>query len=813
MATLALFAAGSLVGSTFGTFSFLGATITGAAIGGALGGAVGGIVDSMFVYPAIFKQKQADIQGPRLDDIRLQTASEGSPTNICFGPQNRVAGTLIWRSQIFEGTDEQKVSSGSGKKGQSSTVTTSVFSIHCAIAICEGDINNVMKIWADSKVIYDITGDTPIKDSEAFESMTIYMGTDTQEPDPLIQSFETEESTPAFRGTAYVVFEYLQMGVFGNRIPQFTFLVRGHSSLTVGSCITRLLYRAGISGDRIITSALTAKEVKGYALSGPQETNRAIESLLLTYDILAKERNGKLHFFERDDSSYVEVLEDDLAAHEPSQETPKDITVTEVADRQLPSRVVFSFIDEEADYGRGSINEPIINSNLPIIESYDVPLVMNAEDARAIAHRMLWSKYAERGQIEITLPPKYINIEEGDLLLIQSKDEVYSSRINELQIGDNYLIQVRATLEQIQTLRKPNLPYQPPKRPPNTEPYEAPDLHVELFTIAALSAEHYQKFGIYYAIATKNSDGEIDGNVAYRGGKLYSSPGGSDYVEIGTLPSRAHMGKVIDPIGLESVDIYDEWDDISELVVYMYSGKLESHPKASVYASNTLNRMLVNFEMIAFANAELIDEKTYKLTGLLRGLRGTDFTLANHSADERVILLTNSTIGFIELTNSEYNYPPYIRAVPYGSFVGDETDISLSGYEIWQTAAPLPVVDIQRDPSEEPLTNDLFIKWTRQSRAIMRRFETKNGPRLDPFEKYRVRFYSGSSTEGPFRQEVIVTVNINDNDDYPHYLWTADEQSGHGHTPGDTCTVTITPISPYDIPTRPIAIPAVEVFN
>src|SRR5262249_43186735 len=46
-----------------------------------------------------------------------------------------------------------------------------------------------------------------------------------QTPDPLIVAKEGSGNAPAYRGTAYVVFERLPLGNFGNRIPQVSFEV------------------------------------------------------------------------------------------------------------------------------------------------------------------------------------------------------------------------------------------------------------------------------------------------------------------------------------------------------------------------------------------------------------------------------------------------------------------------------------------------------------------------------------------------------------------------------------------------------------
>ena len=53
--------------------------------------------------------------------------------------------------------------------------------------------------------------------------MRIYRGNSTQSPDPLISAVQS--TAPAYRGTAYVVFERLALEAFGNRLPQLSFEV------------------------------------------------------------------------------------------------------------------------------------------------------------------------------------------------------------------------------------------------------------------------------------------------------------------------------------------------------------------------------------------------------------------------------------------------------------------------------------------------------------------------------------------------------------------------------------------------------------
>ncbi|MEJ0009873.1 MAG: glycoside hydrolase TIM-barrel-like domain-containing protein [Alphaproteobacteria bacterium] len=194
----------STVGRAVGTY--LGGPV-GGQIGSALGGAVGsGIGGSTRHY-----------EGARLEDLAVQTSTYGKSIPIVFG-QVRLAGNIVWSLPIKEIATTSTVSAGGGKGGAGGTSSTSTTSysyyVTLAIAICEGEITQVDRVWADSALL-DLSQGT----------YRIYTGTETQMPDALIESYEGVGSTPAFRGMAYVVIEDFPLADFGNRIPNFTFEV------------------------------------------------------------------------------------------------------------------------------------------------------------------------------------------------------------------------------------------------------------------------------------------------------------------------------------------------------------------------------------------------------------------------------------------------------------------------------------------------------------------------------------------------------------------------------------------------------------
>lgn len=219
MAVLAFMVAGNAIGTAIGG-SFLG--IAAAQWGGIAGAMVGN---------ALFGPK-TNVEGPRLSDLKVQSSSYGVGLPIVYGT-TRIAGNMIWSQPILETRHKKK----SGGKGGKQKVTTYTYSQSFAIALCEGPITGISRIWANGKLIYNgsLSANSNTSTSSATfknDTFRIYYGSETQIADSLIQADVGAANCPAYRGTAYVVFENLQLVDFGNRTPTLEFEVTSLDTAT-----------------------------------------------------------------------------------------------------------------------------------------------------------------------------------------------------------------------------------------------------------------------------------------------------------------------------------------------------------------------------------------------------------------------------------------------------------------------------------------------------------------------------------------------------------------------------------------------------
>lgn len=192
--------------------------VAGAAIGGFFGGPMG--AQAGFLAGNMLGTLLTPRKTPSPADVRVQDSAYGKWVPRVWG-RYRLSGNVIWA-----GAPHQHDQSGKGMGGkQGQPYVTMSF----AVALCKGPITSVPRIWANGQLIYDLSNPADFQALSGSSSMvtnfTVYYGTETQLPDPVMQSQLGAGNVPAHRGMAYVVFNELSLQNWGNYMPSLSFEV------------------------------------------------------------------------------------------------------------------------------------------------------------------------------------------------------------------------------------------------------------------------------------------------------------------------------------------------------------------------------------------------------------------------------------------------------------------------------------------------------------------------------------------------------------------------------------------------------------
>ena len=154
MAQLALTLAGGVLGGAV-------AGGLGQSLGALFGAYLGGILDRELLGP---QEDRRPIEGARIAEFNLSGSAYGQPIPMVFG-RMRVPANVIWVRGIREvvRTETETVGSGGGggKGGelgggggggggtQTVTRTTHHYYADVALAVCEGPVTSVYRVWLD----------------------------------------------------------------------------------------------------------------------------------------------------------------------------------------------------------------------------------------------------------------------------------------------------------------------------------------------------------------------------------------------------------------------------------------------------------------------------------------------------------------------------------------------------------------------------------------------------------------------------------------------------------------------------------------
>jgi hypothetical protein len=718
MATLVLTAVGSLIGGP---------------IGAAIGAQVGAFIDRQ-----IFATHNT-VEGPRLEDLNVTVSTYGLPIPKIFGPENRAGGNIIWSTGLKETEKREKQSAGGKGGGSSTTSVTYTYSASFAVSLGRGPIRGIGRIWADSKLIADFRDQLPTMaapgyawpfvappDSNSrYSSLTIYNGNQTQSPNSTIEADKGAGNVPGFRGTAYVVFDTLQLADFGNRIPNLTFEVLGGWDATVGDVISEYCERAGLTG-RYNTRGLT-DNVRGYVDVSNGSARDAINSISGIYDVDVSEINGELWFLPKDRFPFARVPSKYLGAYEESSQPPTQRIVSLANEIDLPNIVEMTHRDPARDYQANTqrARRQVRKSDGSVTIRSDI--TMPAEQARFRAETKLRRAWQTRRSFQFALPVDYQQVVAGDSLVAEDRsgNEFTVRIINAKKTG--LITEIEGTSHYIEFEHFNPVSNVPVRSIVNIGATVVTGLIMDLPPLRDADNDS----GVYLAAGADSS--------AWRGASLLVSvDGGATYQDVKNFPGNAMTGETVSAMFNGPLDYWDT-NNYVDVVMDSSSYQLETLTEAAVL--NGLNSLFVNGEIIQFRTATLIGGTTYRLTNLLRGRRGTEWKMAAHASGSPVVLLTGGAIDRTSLELSQIGSARLYKVVPNGVDPADVTPVSFT----YNANSLRPLSPCHVKGRRDLTTFDWTIEWKRRTRIGGSWEDGHDVPLGENAEKYEVDIMNGGT--------------------------------------------------------------------
>jgi hypothetical protein len=716
----------------------------GSAIAGPIGAAIGAIAGTA-IDRAIIGGPNIQREGPRLTDLTVQNSSYGEALPLTYGTV-RIAGNIIWSSGLIERRSEE---TQGGKSGSVTTTSYSYFASF-AVALTGHEIGDIKRIWADGKLLRTSDG-TLLPAGQ----MRIYLGTEDQMPDALIEAAVGLDYAPAHRGAAYVVFEELALADFANRIPNLTFeieAVAGQASADLDAILVDVLARCDVR-QRAVASRLVS--VPGFVVAREASGRSVFEALAPILPLALSDSDGTI---------LISPIAYNVAKHvfdaqrlgaqagSGSSDQKADERLLEPA-ATLPGELQLRYSDPLRDYQINMQRSRRFAARTNVRQTIDIPAVLDADRAKQMAEQILARQWRERQKRQIRLPLSHIIVRPGDSVSFSDQPQgIWLAQsialedggltIGLLPLSSTDLVSAAVADSGGMTGQNPA-----PHGPSQGYLLDLPPIETLLPTVPRL-----------FVVAAGGSRG-------WRRASFWlSSNQGQSYAQVASISRATVLGTTTTSLSSAAAGI---WDETSQIEVELLNGDMQllSRPHAAILAGGNL--ALIGSELIHFRVATAVTAQRYRLSGLLRGVRGTEAFIGNHSIGEPFILLDPlpDVLALPPLAAIDQSISG--KFLSPGQGLGDvpAQSILLRGYGL----RPLSPVHGQ----QKILSNgDRSFSWIRRSRSGFDWLDGIDAPLAETSEQYRLTIKVGAS--------VRRTIDVAE----PSWTYLASLQASDGVGPG-----------------------------
>ena len=494
---------------------------------------------------------------------------------------------------------------------------------------------------------------------------TFYPGSATQNPDPTIQA-EEPDLVPAYRYLSYVVLTAEELGRSG-RTMNYTFEIYQEDGVTLTVLVPSLCLAAGLEADEIDITAIPASpdfyDAVSMKLDNIVEVKFPIEQLSQAYRFYSVESGTKLVFRALGSGGIIAAIPEALtsAAEEKEETMGLDITRNDV--NNMPKELNVTYMDPARDYlnntQRAILEIPVGDREAPRAVQVGI-LALPASHARRLAQEFLNEIWIQRETATTKLPPTYAYLEPGDRVTIVSRGITYTEVITATSYG-------RPGIFELEMRQDAGFVVNAPVPDPGIVPID----FIEIIYISDTTGY------LMNLPALTNTDipprylvGYVGQPTGWPGAALFRSlDAEATYQQVDAGDVQLITGVV--EIATPATDFH-VLDTTTTITVVMESGTLDSVSDLGLF--NGANLCAIGTEILGFGVATLVATKTYELTRLLRGRRGTEHLVGTHDVFERFVLLDIAVRPVSMSMADRYVERPY-KTVTNGQSIADVVSV------------------------------------------------------------------------------------------------------------------------------------------
>ena len=453
--------------------------------------------------------------------------------------------------------------------------------------------------------------------------------------------------------------------------------------------VAAILTDGGMAGAD--TSAL-GEGPQGYVVDRPMAPRAALDPLALAYAFDAFEVEGRLRFAARGGSPVADLTEDDLVL--PDETAPARLTRTQETD--LPREVTIGFTDIDADYQAGTVASRRLVGGSARTAHADLAAVSGSAQMQRRAEIWLQDLWAGRETTDFAVPPSRLMLTASDIFGVTINGRRRLVEAQQIADAEDRAVVARSIDPEVFSLPLPPAPPRVAGIPSAVGPVHA--LALDLPTLLATDPPVLSRLAAF-------AD-PWPGPVA-----VWSSTDGVSYDRAALAVAPCIVGETLDdlPAGPTA-----RWHNTG-VRVQLYGGGLSSISDDALFSGGNaaaVQRTDGAWEVIQFANAELVGDRTYLLSRFLRGQAGSEWAIGAPLAAGAPFVLLDGNLVAIARGLGALERTLQLRVVAANRDHGDPTALALSVTPQATALMPLAPVHVtaRRDGSGVTFT------WIRRTR-------------------------------------------------------------------------------------------------
>lgn len=459
--------------------------------------------------------------------------------------------------------------------------------------------------------------------------------------------------------------------------------------------------------------------VDGVTVGNLVSPRAMLDALRPAYQFDAVESDGVIKFLARHGRAPVATISaDELVVDDDGQGAPR-FRRTRAQETELPSAVKIRYGDQARDDQAGASEARRSSGGSRRVIEASLPVVMASTKAREVAEFELHAAWVGRERYAFILPPSRLAIDAGDAIVflpsrqplrIDTTGESTARRIDAVEIDpsagggvgtdpaggpqppQSAILPAQAIIADAALLRDDDVAHAP--------------------YVAGLMSPF--RSGVALWRSASDSGYELDSVMALPG-------------SIGQTTSDLFSGPVW------------RWDRVSSVRLDLFRGTLSSATELAVL--NGANPLMIEnqdgeWEVLQFATVVPNGSRSFILTDLLRGQRGTEHAMRNPVPAGARVLVPNAAVGQATIPATLIGLPLNWRVGAADRNVADpgasQSTLTLGG------RGRRPLSPVRLAGQRDGLTGDWLLSWIRQTRIGGDNWDAAEVPLGEEAEAYRL---------------------------------------------------------------------------